>query len=266
MRAAVCSQCSRSAAPARPAGSARVHPRPAKGRTPPKACRRSRPTLLRAELWVQPADLGLLLGGDTHDRSRCTRAATPPPRRSAPRHRSARTSMAWWRERSREPSQCAQPDEIAAEAAHRTTGRGCRNVSAGRGQYRLFLDFIGSPPATEGQRADDRQRALSGPGHRAQRHPVWGTLFRHARGDEAEPGPIRALVITVVESTERALLVAGAGGSLAPPPGFGATPEPAIDLPAVAASADVEHHAAPPAPALPKAVVHCARICANAGR
>lgn len=174
--------------------------------------------------------------------------------------------MTGWRERSPESSQCAQPDEIAAEAAHRTPGRGGRDVSAGRGPYRLFPDFIGSPPAAEGQRADDRRRALDGLGHRAQRHPVWGTLFRHARGDEAEPGPVGALVITVVESTQRALLVAGAGGSLAPPAGLGATGEPAVDLAAVAAPADMEDHAAPPASVLPKALIQRARIGANAGR
>ena len=91
-------------------------------------------------------------------------------------------------------------------------------------------------------------------------------MFRHARGDEAEPGPVGALVIAVVEPAERALLVASAGGSLAPPTGLGATGEPAIDLAAVAAPADMEDHAAPAASALSKAVVHGARPCANAGR
>jgi hypothetical protein len=139
-------------------------------------------------------------------------------------------------------------------------------VSAGRGQYRLFPDFIGSPPAIEGQRADDRRRALDWPGHRAQRHPARGTLFHHARRDEEEPGPVGALVIAVVEPAERALLVAGAGGSLAPPAGLGATREPAIDLAPVAAPADVEDHAAPPASVPSKALIHHARMGANAGR
>ena len=139
-------------------------------------------------------------------------------------------------------------------------------MSPGRGPYRLFPDFIGSPPAREGRRADDRRRALSGPGYRAQRLRVRGTLFHHARPHEAEPGPVGALVIAVVEPAERALLVASAGGSLAPPTGLGATGEPAVDLAAVAAPADIEDDVAPAASALSEAVVHGARICANAGR
>lgn len=130
----------------------------------------------------------------------------------------------------------------------------------------VFFEFIGSPPAPEGRRADDRRRALSGPGYRAQRLRVRGTLFRHARRKEEAPGPVGALVIAVVEPAERALLVAGAGGSLAPPPGLGATGEPAVDLAAVAAPADIENHVTPAASALSKAVVHDARPCANAGR
>ena len=130
----------------------------------------------------------------------------------------------------------------------------------------MTRDSIGSPPAALGWRTDDRRRALSGPGHHAHRQLPRGTLFRHAHRDEPESGPVGALVITVVEPAERARLVARARGTLAPPTGFGATLEPAVDLPAVAAAADMEDHAAPTAPALPKAVVHRARTCANAGR
>ena len=70
-------------------------------------------------------------------------------------------------------------------------------------------------------------------------------------------------VVTVVEPAEWARLVAGTRRALTSPAGLGATGEPAVDLAAVAAPADMEDHAAPPASTLPKAVVHCARICAN---
>ena len=133
-------------------------------------------------------------------------------------------------------------------------------------EYRLFPDFIGSPPARQGRRAGDRRRALVGPGHRAQRHLPRGTLFRHACGHEPEPSPIHTLVVTVVEPAERALLVASARRTLTSPARFGAALEPAVDLAAVAASADMEDDTAPPASGLPKAVVHGARMCANAGR
>ena len=185
--------------------------------------------------------------------------------------------MAWWRVRSPQPSQCAQSNEFAADAAHRTTWRGCRDASARRITARridpaavmilpIVLGSISSPSAAEGRRAGHRLRAFDWPGYRAQRHPAGGTLFRHARCNEAQPGPVRALVVAVVEPAERTRLVAGTGRSLTPLAGLDSTGEAAVDLAPVAMPAHIEDLAAPPASVLPKARFHGARTCANAGR
>jgi len=91
--------------------------------------------------------------------------------------------------------------------------------------------------------------------------------MRHAaRKPELLAGAIDALAITVVEATELARLVAGAGGAARPPTRLVAARPAAVDLPAITAAAEMEDRAAPPASRLPEALVHHVRPPANAGR
>jgi hypothetical protein len=66
-------------------------------------------------------------------------------------------------------------------------------------------------PATERRRTGDQRHLLGWRRHRARRPVGRGTLIRHARRDELEPGAVGALVIAMVEPAQLTGLVAGPG-------------------------------------------------------
>jgi hypothetical protein len=120
-------------------------------------------------------------------------------------------------------------------------------------------------PAAGIRGAGDRRR-YGERGHLARRRRARGTLIRHAPWNQLETRAIGALVIAVVEPSQFTGLMASAGGAQRPPARFRAARGVAVDLTAITAPAQVEDDAASPASCLPKALVHRARVAANAGR